>query len=149
MKITIFGTGYVGLVTGACLAEVGNEVCCIDIEKKRIDRLKNGDIPFYEPGLSKLVEENIKNGRLLFSTNYKDGLNHSEFLFICIGTPQNEDGSADVTSIEDLISKISKNVDNNKIIVIKSTVPVGTSEKLENIASHNFKERKVDLNLQN
>ena len=148
MKITIFGTGYVGLVTGACLAEVGNEVCCIDIDKKRIKSLKNGDIPFYEPGLSKLVEENIKNGRLFFSTNYKDGLNHSEFLFICIGTPQSEDGSADVTSIEDLINKISKNVENNKIVIIKSTVPVGTSERLENISSHNFKERKVDLNFE-
>ncbi|MFZ1538679.1 MAG: UDP-glucose/GDP-mannose dehydrogenase family protein [Chromatiaceae bacterium] len=130
MDVTIFGSGYVGLVTGACLAEVGNRVLCIDIDPSKIELLNNGGIPIFEPGLETLVERNRLAGRLSFSTNPADGVAHGLFQFIAVGTPPDEDGSADLSHVLAVARTIGKHMDNYRIIVDKSTVPVGTADRV-------------------
>ena len=130
MKVTIFGSGYVGLVTGACLADVGNEVVCVDIDERKIDMLNNGEIPIYEPGLDDIVRHNAKAGRLSFTTDIAKGVNHGLFQFIAVGTPPDEDGSADLQYVLAVADSIGQNMESYRIIVDKSTVPVGTADKV-------------------
>ncbi len=135
MKITVIGTGYVGLVTGTCFAESGNEVICIDINAEKVKKMKNGHIPIYEPGLETLFHRNIKANRLQFSTDLKKGVDFGEIIFLALPTPEDEDGSADLSYVMDVAGKIgdllNQNDDNDyKIIVNKSTVPVGTAAKV-------------------
>ena len=128
MKITIFGSGYVGLVTGACFAEVGNEVLCVDIDQAKIDRLKNGEIPIYEPGLDTIVHENSRNGRLKFTSDILQGVEFGLYQFIAVGTPPDEDGSADLRHVLSVAESIGTHMQEYRIIINKSTVPVGTAD---------------------
>lgn len=127
MKITIFGSGYVGLVTGACMAETGNHVVCVDIDEDRIARLNAGEVPIYEPGLSDYLQRNRESGRLEFTTDVVKGVNHGLFQFIAVGTPPDEDGSADLQHVLAVAKSIGENMSEYRIIVNKSTVPVGTA----------------------
>ncbi|MBU0581020.1 MAG: UDP-glucose/GDP-mannose dehydrogenase family protein [Candidatus Margulisbacteria bacterium] len=135
MKICVIGTGYVGLVDGACLAESGNDVICVDNNKEKVKALLNGDIPIYEPGLEDIVKRNVEKNRLQFTTDLASAVKNSLFCFIAVGTPPNEDGSADLKHVLDVAESIGKVMDDYKIIVDKSTVPVGTAEKVKNIIS--------------
>ncbi|MEC8033315.1 MAG: UDP-glucose/GDP-mannose dehydrogenase family protein [Bacteroidota bacterium] len=137
MKITIVGTGYVGLVTGTCLAETGNDVLCIDIDEAKVAKLKNAECPIYEPGLKPLLERNIEQGRLSFSTSLIEGINHGKVLFLALPTPPGEDGSADLSYVLGVADNIGKNLKEYRVIVDKSTVPVGTADKVSaQIAQH-------------
>src|SRR5690606_523880 len=130
MRIAIFGTGYVGLVTGTCLAEVGNDVICVDVDALKVARLQRGEIPIFEPGLAPLVAENHANGRLRFSTDAASAIAHGEIIFIAVGTPPEEDGSADLSHVLDVARTIGAVLDQSTIIVNKSTVPVGTADRV-------------------
>lgn len=137
MKVTIFGSGYVGLVTGACLAEVGNEVVCVDIDQNKVNSLNKGVIPIYEPGLDDLVRHNLVSGRLKFTTNIDEAVAHGLFQFIAVGTPPNEDGSADLQYVLAVAKSIGDRLDGSyKVIVDKSTVPVGTAQRVYNTIQH-------------
>jgi UDPglucose 6-dehydrogenase len=131
MKITIIGTGYVGLVTGACLAELGNDVFCLDVDQKKIDLLNNGGIPIHEPGLEEVVARNRAAGRLQFSTDVAASVAHGEVQFIAVGTPPDEDGSADLQYVLAAAKNIGKHMTGFKVIVDKSTVPVGTADRVK------------------
>ena len=131
MKITIVGTGYVGLVTGACLSEVGTNVTCVDIDEVKIKKLNNGIIPIYEPGLETLVKRNSENGRLTFSTDIKETLDECDVIFIAVGTPPDEDGSADLKHVIAVASQVGKYMKSYMLVVTKSTVPVGTAKKVK------------------
>ncbi|GAB4389893.1 MAG: nucleotide sugar dehydrogenase [Thermodesulfovibrionales bacterium] len=133
MHIGIIGTGYVGLVTGACFSEFGVYVTCVDRDEAKIAALKGGEIPFYEPGLKELVNRNMEQGRLDFSTDVKDAVDSSLVVFIAVGTPPRGDGSADMSYIESVAGDIARSLDGYKVIVTKSTVPVGTGRKLKEI----------------
>lgn len=133
MKITIIGTGYVGLVTGVCLADIGHSVTCLDIDNKKIEKLASGISPIYEPGLEELMKKNSKNGRLSFSTNYDEGCKSAEVIYIAVGTPQKRDGTADLQYIESAAKSIAKHITNDIVIVTKSTVPVGTNEYIKRV----------------
>lgn len=130
MKLTMFGTGYVGLVTGTCLADAGHDVICVDIDPVKVSALKEGIIPIHEPGLTPLVIENQKTGTLRFTTSAAEGVDHAEILFIAVGTPSGEDGSADLQYVLAVATTIGQHMQNHKIVVTKSTVPVGTSDKV-------------------
>ncbi len=145
MKITIIGTGYVGLVTGACFAETGATVHCVDIDKEKIEQLNNGKIPIYEPGLDEMIERNTKKNRLFFSTDLKEGLKDSEAAFICVGTPSDTDGSADLKYVLQVGSDIGKYLDHYMVVVTKSTVPIGTSEKVRKAVKEQLDKRNVDF----
>ena len=131
MRLTIFGSGYVGLVTGACMAEMGNHVLCYDIDEAKIDRLNDGDIPIYEPGLEALIERNVEAGRLEFTTDVKKAVDYGLFQFVSVGTPPDEDGSADLKHVIAVAKAIGENMDDYRIVVDKSTVPVGTADKVK------------------
>lgn len=133
MKVCVVGTGYVGLVAGTCFAEYGNDVICVDKDEKKIDDLKRGVIPIYEPGLSELVERNHKEGRLKFTTSLPEAVVASEFVFIAVGTPTSDNGSADLRFVFAVAEEVGKAMDGYKIIVDKSTVPVGTADKVKEI----------------
>ena len=136
MKICMIGTGYVGLVSGACFADLGNIVTCVDRDKDKIDKLNNGEIPIFEPGLEELVSKNYSSGRLLFSTNLGESIKNSDIIFICVGTPTSKiNNSADLKHVFNAASQISKYINKFKIIVTKSTVPVTTGDKIEKIIS--------------
>jgi UDPglucose 6-dehydrogenase len=145
MKVTIFGSGYVGLVTAVCLAEVGNEVVCIDIDQEKIDNLKKGVIPIYEPGLTALVVENQQAGRLKFTTNIQEAVSHGTFQFIAVGTPPDEDGAADLQYVVAVAKSIAENMAEYRIVVDKSTVPVGTADKVKEVMLEALKNRGVDI----
>lgn len=131
MKITVVGTGYVGLVSGTCFADVGIEVVCVDIDQKKIDNLKNGIIPIYEPGLEELVVRNFKNGRLQFSTNLGEAIQGSKVVFIAVGTPPGQDGSADLSYVLAVAKQVGETMNDYLVVATKSTVPVGTGEKVK------------------
>ncbi len=133
MKIAVIGSGYVGLVTGACFADLGNEVICVDNDLDKIKKLKNNKIPFYEPGLDNLVKVNVREKRLSFTSEISEGVKESEVIFIAVGTPPREDGSADLSAIERVGKEIGTNMNGYKLIVEKSTVPVRTGEWLRNV----------------
>jgi UDPglucose 6-dehydrogenase len=145
MKIVIVGTGYVGLVTGTCFAEVGIDVTCVDIDLNKIENLKKGILPIYEPGLEELVERNVSKGRLHFSTDLGVSIQGAEVAFIAVGTPPGEDGSADLKYVLAVASEIGATMNNKLVVVTKSTVPVGTSEKVRNAVANALKSRNVDL----
>jgi len=145
MKVTIFGTGYVGLVTGACLAEVGHNVLCIDVDESKIEGLKNGILPIYEPGLEPIVKENFAEQRLSFSTDIEAGVNHAALQFIAVGTPPDEDGSADLQYVLAVAQSIGENMDSEKIIIDKSTVPVGTADKVSAKVNEVLGQRNADI----
>lgn len=137
MKITVVGTGYVGLVTGTCFAETGNDVVCVDIDANKVNKLSNGQITIYEPGLEKLFDRNLKEGRLHFTTSLAEGAQHGEVIFLALPTPPGEDGSADLSYILRVADELGKIITDYKVIIDKSTVPVGTAEKVqETIAKH-------------
>ena len=131
MKISVVGTGYVGLVTGTCLAEAGNDVLCIDIDKAKVEKMQNGEVPIYEPHLETYFERNIKSGRLHFSTNIEEGVHHGEVIFLALPTPEDEDGSADLSYVLGVANQIGDLIKDYKIVVSKSTVPVGTGERVK------------------
>ncbi len=146
MHISIIGTGYVGLVTGACFAEFGIFVNCVDKDKSKIEKLKKGHIPFYEPGLEDLVKRNIKEGRLKFTTNIDKAIEDSLVIFIAVGTPPRGDGSANLEYVEEVAKAIAKSMNSYKVIVTKSTVPVGTGFKIKEIINKNLeKSIKFDI----
>jgi UDPglucose 6-dehydrogenase len=130
MRVTIFGSGYVGLVTGACLAEAGNHVVCVDVDAKKIDRLKRGDVPIHEPGLEALIKRNAEAGRIEFTTDAVKGVAHGLFQIIAVGTPPDEDGSADLRYVLAAARTIGSNIGRYSVVVTKSTVPVGTADKV-------------------
>src|SRR5699024_6412881 len=128
MKIAVIGTGYVGLVTGACLSEIGNQVTCIDIDEEKIETLKQGISPIYEDGLTELLHRNINQSRLKFTTDYKEGLSDKDIVYIAVGTPQNDDGSADLASVNAVCKSLAAHLDRDGSIVTKSAVQDGTNE---------------------
>jgi len=130
MKLTIIGSGYVGLTTGACFAEVGHDVMCVDNDKEKVETLLSGEIPIYEPGLAELVTKNVASGRLNFTTNTPEGVEHGDVVFIAVPTPPNPDGSVDLKYIEKVAREIAPTIKSYKVIVDKSTVPVKTGEKV-------------------
>jgi UDPglucose 6-dehydrogenase len=130
MRVTIFGTGYVGLVTGTCLAEVGNDVVCVDVDADKIARLERGEIPIYEPGLGPLVKANHKSGRLKFTTDAQTAMTNAQVVFIAVGTPPDEDGSADLTHVLEVARTIGRTLTKPAVVVNKSTVPVGTADSV-------------------
>jgi len=143
MNVTIFGSGYVGLVTGACLAEVGNNVVCVDVDPAKIDLLNSGGIPIYEPGLEEMVQRNREAGRLSFTTDAKEGVDHGLFQFIAVGTPPDEDGSADLQYVLAVAGSIAEHMSEYKVIIDKSTVPVGTADKVKEPAQAVLDQRGV------
>jgi UDPglucose 6-dehydrogenase len=145
MKVTIFGTGYVGLVTGACLAEMGNHVVCVDVDHAKVEGLRNGVIPIFEPGLEPIVKRNYASGQLDFTTDAAPAIAHGELIFIAVGTPPDEDGSADLKYVLSVARTIGKHLDRYAVIVNKSTVPVGTADRVRDAISETLKERGAAL----
>lgn len=145
MKITIVGSGYVGLVTGTCFSEVGINVVCVDIDAKKIDNLKKGIIPIYEPGLDEMISRNVEKGRLHFSTDLPGCVNDSDVIFIAVGTPPDEDGSADLKYVLDVARTIGRHMDQHMTVVTKSTVPVGTAAKVRNAIQEELDKRGLDI----
>lgn len=139
MNIAIFGTGYVGLVTGVCLSDIGHRVTCIDIDENKVARMKKGISPIYEPGLDDLMSKNIKENRLLFTTDCRQGIEEADVIYIAVGTPQQADGSANLQYIEQVALDIANNLEKDSIVVIKSTVPVGTNDHVKNLIQKNLK----------
>src|SRR5438034_8428836 len=130
MKIAVVGTGYVGLVTGTCFAETGNDVTCVDIDKTKVDKLSSGQITIYEPGLEKLFIRNLKEERIRFTTSLKDGIKDAQIIFLALPTPPGEDGSADLKYVLGVAKDLGEIMTDYQVIVDKSTVPVGTAEKV-------------------
>jgi UDPglucose 6-dehydrogenase len=145
VKLTVVGTGYVGLVTGACLAEMGNSVTCVDVDEAKIKRLREGVLPIYEPGLEPIVTSNYKEGRLQFVTSLKDPAARSPIYFIAVGTPSGDDGSADLQYVHAVARDIGQHIDGYSVVVDKSTVPVGTADKVREVISGELKKRGVDV----
>ncbi len=145
MRVTIFGSGYVGLVTGACLADAGNDVLCVDVDAKKIEGLKQGIIPIHEPGLDALIKANIEADRLKFTTSAKEGVDHGLFQLIAVGTPPDEDGSADLKYVLTVARSIGEHMSEYKVVITKSTVPVGTSDKVRNAVAETLLKRGADV----
>ena len=145
MNIAIVGTGYVGLVSGACFADTGANVTCVDVDEKKIASLRNGEIPIYEPGLDALVEKNLKAGRLKFSTSLADILNDQQLVFTAVGTPPDEDGSADLKYVLQVAKTIGEHIQKYIVVVTKSTVPVGTAQKVKETIQAELDRRGVDI----
>jgi UDPglucose 6-dehydrogenase len=145
MKVTVFGIGYVGLVQAAILASVGHDVLCVDVDATKVENLKKGIIPIYEPGLTPLVEETYKSGQLNFTIDAQLGVNHGEIQFIAVGTPPDEDGSADLKYVLAVASTIATHMTSPKIVIDKSTVPVGTADKVSERIASVLAERNVDI----
>ena len=145
MKITVVGTGYVGLVSGTCFAEMGNTVCCIDVDEKKIEGLKNGIIPIYEPGLEAMVLRNTANGNLTFSTDLASKLNDTDIAFIAVGTPMGEDGSADLKYVLQVAQTIGDHMTHPLLVVDKSTVPVGTADQVRQTIQAALDKRRLSI----
>jgi UDPglucose 6-dehydrogenase len=145
MKVTIYGSGYVGLVTGACLAQVGNDVLCVDIDPRKIEMLNQGEIPIHEPGLDSLITENREAGRLRFTLDADEGVKHGLFQFIAVGTPPDEDGSADLQYVLAVAKSIAERMQEYRVIVNKSTVPVGTADRVRGTVMENLAARDAKI----
>ncbi len=145
MKITLFGAGYVGLVTGACFAELGNDVLCVDVNAERIARLRQGECPIHEPGLAEMMQKNLQAGRLRFTTDSKEGIEHGFYLFIAVGTPSDEDGSADLQYVLAVAKSIGEHIKDYRIIINKSTVPVGTADQVKQVIQQTLEKRGLDI----
>src|SRR5574344_735551 len=145
MNIALVGTGYVGLVSGTCFVDTGVNVTCVDVDEKKIERLKKGDIPIYEPGLDELVVKNVNAGRLHFTTSLADCLNDQEIVFSAVGTPPDEDGSADLKYVLQVAKTIGENLNHYLVVVTKSTVPVGTAKKVRDTIQAELDRRGVDV----
>ncbi len=141
MKVSIIGTGYVGLVTGACLADVGNHVMCLDVDPRKIEMLERGEIPIYEPGLKEIVRANAEAGRLTFTTDIAESAKYAKLQMIAVGTPPGEDGSADLQYVLAAARNIATHMDGPRVIVDKSTVPVGTADKVRDVVAATHKQR--------
>lgn len=144
MKLAVFGTGYVGLVTGACFAEMGNNVLCVDVDVDKVARLKNGEVPIFEPGLETLVKNNTSRGLLTFTSDVEQGVKFGEVIFIAVGTPSDEDGSADLQYVLSVANTIGEHMREEKVVVDKSTVPVGTADKVQLAIAAALKKRNVN-----
>src|SRR5579862_1397247 len=145
MRVTIFGSGYVGLVTGACLADAGNHVVCVDVDAAKIERLKRGEIPIHEPGLDALIKRNAEAGRIEFTTDAAKGVEHGLFQLIAVGTPPEEDGSADLRYVLAAARTIGKTINRYCIVITKSTVPVGTADKVRREITATLAERGANV----
>ena len=145
MNIAIVGTGYVGLVSGTCFAEIGINVTCVDVDEKKIERLKQGEMPIYEPGLDQMVQKNIKAGRLKFTTDLASVLDEQEVVFSAVGTPPDEDGSADLKYVLQVARTIGQNMSKYLVVVTKSTVPVGTARKVRAAIEEELQKRGADI----
>ncbi|MEG0161159.1 MAG: nucleotide sugar dehydrogenase, partial [Aurantimicrobium sp.] len=146
-QVTVIGTGYVGLVTGSCLAEMGNEVFCLDVDENKIASLRAGHIPIYEPGLEEIVVKNVSSGNLNFTTDSHQAIEHGEFLFIAVGTPPLEDGSADLTYVLEVAKQIGMNRSTDCVVIDKSTVPVGTADKVKSVIDAELSQRGLSINI--
>src|SRR5215469_9388442 len=145
MKVTVIGSGYVGLVTGACLSEMGNDVLCFDVDHKKIDLLNSGGVPIHEPGLAELIHRNVAAGRLRFSTDSAAAAAHGVLQFIAVGTPPDEDGSADLKYVLAAARSVGKHMNEYKVVVDKSTVPVGTADKVKAAIADELAQRGADF----
>ena len=145
MDIAIVGTGYVGLVSGSCFAEMGANVTCVDVDRRKIDSLKEGKIPIYEPGLEDLVQRNVQKGRLHFTDDLTSCIDDVEIIFSAVGTPPDEDGSADLSYVLDVARTVGRNMNRYVLLVTKSTVPVGTADKVKEVISEELDRRGVDI----
>src|ERR1700745_1423999 len=145
MRVTIFGSGYVGLVTGACLADAGNHVVCVDVDAGKIERLNRGEIPIHEPGLDALIKRNAEAGRIEFTTDAAKGVEHGLFQLIAVGTPPDEDGSADLRYVLEVARSIGEHMSEYKVVITKSTVPVGTADKVRQAVSESLAARKAAI----
>jgi UDPglucose 6-dehydrogenase len=145
MRVTIFGSGYVGLVTGACLADAGNHVVCVDVDPRKIDMLKRGEIPIHEPGLAAVVKRNAEAGRLRFTLNAEEGVEHGLYQLIAVGTPPDEDGSADLRYVLAVARTIGQHMSKYKVVITKSTVPVGTADKVRDAVAEVLKQRGAEI----
>ena len=145
MKISVFGTGYVGLVTGACLANLGHHVLCVDIDDKKIEMLKKGEIPFYEPGVKELVVKNSEKGRLKFSFDLKEGATYGDVIFNCVGTPSGDDGKADLKYVFSVAETVAKYAEWHKVLINKSTVPPGTAKKCQELVLKTNPDSEVEV----
>lgn len=148
MNIAIVGTGYVGLVSGSCFAEVGVNVTCVDIDNDKIERLTRGEIPIYEPGLDELVKRNVKAGRLSFTTELSDVIDDIEVVFCAVGTPPDEDGSADLSHVIEVARTFGRLINRYSLLVTKSTVPVGTSAVIKRVIDEELMHRGVDIDFE-
>ena len=148
MRVCIFGTGYVGLVTGTCLAEVGHDVVCVDVDAAKVEGLNNGIVPIYEPGLTPMVKANHAAGRLRFTTDAGAGITHGDVLFIAVGTPPDEDGSADLQYVREVARTIGRHIDRPVVVVDKSTVPVGTADKVRATIDAELAARGADIDFE-
>lgn len=145
MKVTLFGTGYVGLVTGTCFAERGNDVLCVDVDEAKVESLSRGEVPIFEPGLEDMVRRNVEAGRLSFTTDANEGVQHGEVIFIAVGTPPDEDGSADLQYVLEVARTIGTHMTAHKVVVNKSTVPVGTADKVCDVIAETLAGRRSEL----
>ena len=133
MNLAVVGTGYVGLVTGVTLAEIGHSVVCIDIDEQKINRLQQGQVPIFEPGLAELMQKNVQAGRLAFTASVEEGMQQADVIYIAVGTPEREDGSADLRTVKMVAKEIAELAVRDALVVVKSTVPVGTNDELQQI----------------
>ncbi len=145
LNVTIFGSGYVGLVTGACLAEVGNDVLCVDIDQARVDRLCQGEVPIFEPGLEEMVGRNLTSGHLSFTSDAQAGVDHGSILFVAVGTPPRADGSADLAAVQSVARSVGAKMPDKKIVITKSTVPVGTADEVRALIAEELRARGAEI----
>jgi len=145
VNITVFGSGYVGLVTAACFADAGNDVLCVDIDPAKVQRLRNGECPIYEPGLEEMLQRNVREGRMRFTTEASEGVAHGQYQFIAVGTPPNEDGSADMQYVLAVAASIGQFMDDYRVIISKSTVPVGTADRVRDAVLSQLTARGADV----
>jgi len=146
MKVCVIGTGYVGLITGVCLAEIEHNVICVDKDESKINMLLNGKMPIYEPGLDKLVEKNVKKKNLIFSSDVESAIKSQDIIFICVGTPPTSAGKPDLNSLDEVSKLIGKSINSYKIIINKSTVPIGTAKRIKKIIKENLNEENKNNN---
>ena len=143
MKISVIGTGYVGLVTGACLADVGNDVLCVDVNPRKVEQLQRGEVPIHEPGLEPVVDRSMQAGRLHFTTSYDEAVTHADVIFIAVGTPSGEDGSADLSHVVGCAQELGRRLQRDSLVLVKSTVPVGTNDRVRQAIRSELERRKT------